>query len=201
MGFNTSSVPSLMAVYLCMPLLHPFLPPLPTLSPSNIPVYHLILPLQIAAFMSVLESTNSLLTAYANATSYIPTPVYVTGFTSTSACPSGDTASTSQTSGQGNPSALHASLDYDNGLFSFVGCRCDAEYDNMYAVDDQGGQALKPQHWMANIMICINACVNSTAREQSINSFALDLPHLSIKAAPTLHQSASSLQQVCIRSA
>ena len=96
--------------------------------------------------MSVLESTNSLLTAYANASSYIPDPVYVTGFASTNACPSDNTGNTAQTSGQPSPGADHASLGYDFGLFSFVGCRCDAGYDNMYTVDVQGGQTLEFQH-------------------------------------------------------
>ena len=121
-------------------------PPPPHIPPPYILLRHLVMPLQIGTFMSVLESTNSLLTAYANATSYIPDPVYLTGFTSTSPCPSGDSASTAQTSGQSNPGADQARLGYDVGLFSYVGCRCDAEYDNMYAVDGQGGQTLKPKN-------------------------------------------------------
>ncbi len=93
--------------------------------------------LQIEAFLSVLDSTNSLITAYANATAYIPDPTYVDGFPSTTPCPSAD-AATQITSVTTNGVFIDGAVSYDFGLFSYVGCRCDAGYDNMYNVDSTG---------------------------------------------------------------
>ena len=89
--------------------------------------------MQIKAFLSVLDSTNSLVAAFANATAYIPDPAYVDSFTSATACPSG--YSGAQVTGV--PTSYTA-LNYDFALFSYVGCRCNAGYDNIYSVDSQG---------------------------------------------------------------
>ena len=95
-----------------------------------------MLTVQIEAFIATLDSTNSLLAAYANATAYIPDPVYVDNFTSVSACPSNDTSS--QVLGKARPSSIYIALGYDFGLFSFAGCRCVTGFDNIYSVDNQG---------------------------------------------------------------
>ena len=89
--------------------------------------------MQIKAFLSVLDSTNSLVAAFANATAYIPDPAYVDSFTSATACPSGDSGAQVT-----SVPTSYTALNYDFALFSYVGCRCNAGYDNIYSVDSQG---------------------------------------------------------------
>ena len=95
--------------------------------------------MQIGAFLSVLESTNSLVAAYANATAYIPSSAYTTGFASTTACPSTSTANNvaNVATPWGFATAV-GTVTYDFALFSYVGCRCNPGYDNIYSVDDAG---------------------------------------------------------------
>ncbi|DBA84440.1 TPA: hypothetical protein ACH3X1_006072 [Trebouxia sp. C0004] len=92
---------------------------------------------RIEAFLSVLDSTNSLITAFANATASIPDPTYVDGFPSTAPCPSTD-AATQIPSMTTNGSLNLGALSYDFGLFSYAGCRCNAGYDNIYSIDGTG---------------------------------------------------------------
>ncbi|KAA6421082.1 MAG: serine threonine kinase [Trebouxia sp. A1-2] len=90
---------------------------------------------RIEAFLSVLDSTNSLITAFANATAYIPNPTFVDGFLSTTPCPSMDAATQNPNT---TTNGVVGVLSYDFGLFSYVGCRCNAGYDNIYTVDGTG---------------------------------------------------------------
>jgi len=101
--------------------------------------------LQIEAFLSVLDSTNSLITAFANATAYIPDPSYVDGFTSTTPCPSTDPA-TQIPNIIIDGVLIVGALGYDFGLFSYAGCRCNAGYDNIYTVDDTGDTTVQSGH-------------------------------------------------------
>ncbi len=101
--------------------------------------------MQIEAFLSILDNTNSLITAFANATTYIPDPSYVDGFTSTTPCPSPDNA-TQILSMSSNGILNDVDLSYDFGLFSYAGCRCNAGYDNIYTVDDTGNTTVQSGH-------------------------------------------------------
>lgn len=84
--------------------------------------------------LQVLAATDSLVQAAAYLT---PDMVNLTWPAAAVACGSDDSSSEAF-SVHGGLGRDDVTIDYDKSLFSYVGCRCQSGYDNIYTFDEAG---------------------------------------------------------------
>ena len=105
--------------------------------------------MQLRTFLGILADTRNLTLATANATAYNPASRRSPGSTSpprsrstplppSTGCSRQGPDTTDDPTEQALGSAVGQSA-YDKGLFSYVGCRCNRGFDNVYTLAETGG--------------------------------------------------------------
>ncbi len=106
--------------------------------------------MQLQIFLGILSDTGNLTLATTNVTATTATPP---GASEAMGCSESSSGVTGNLVSPGlSPAVLNTG--YDNSIFSYVGCRCNAGYDNIYTLNDTGTSLLLHCGFVPSIACC-----------------------------------------------